>query len=88
MSELRVTPEQLRERAKEYRDQSQAMEAITKKLDGLISILEREWEGVSAERYREQYADLRPSFISMTGLIAELASKLDKKASDYEAADR
>jgi WXG100 family type VII secretion target len=88
MAQLRVTPEQLRERATEYRNQSQAMEEITQKLDNLISKLESEWEGVSAERYHEQYADLRPSFVSMTELIADLASQLDKKASDYEAADR
>ena len=88
MAQLRVTPEQLRERATEYRNQSQAMEEITQKLDNLISKLESEWEGVSAERYHEQYADLRPSFVSMTEHIADLASQLDKKASDYEAADR
>ena len=88
MAQLRVTPEQLRERATEYRNQSQAMEEITQKLDNLISKLESEWEGVSAERYHEQYADLLPSFVSMTELIADLASQLDKKASDYEAADR
>lgn len=88
MAQLRVTPEHLSERANEYRNQSRAMEEITQKLDSLISQLESEWEGVSAERYHQQYEDLRPSFISMTELIADLAAQLDKKASDYEAADR
>ena len=88
MAQLRVTPEQLRERANEYRNQSEAMEEITQKLDNLISRLESEWEGVSAERYREQYADLRPGFVSMTELIADLAARLDKKAADYESVDR
>ena len=88
MAQLRVTPEQLRARANEYRNQSQAMEEITQKLDNLINALESEWEGVSAQRYHEQYMDLRPSFVSMTELIADLASQLDKKAADYEAVDR
>ena len=88
MAQLRVTPEHLRERANEYRNQSQAMEEITKKLDSLISQLESEWEGVSAERYHQQYEDLRPSFIEMTGLIADLAAQLDQKADDFVNADR
>ena len=88
MAQLRVTPEQLRERANEYRNQSQAMEEITKKLDSLIERLESEWEGKSAERYHQQYMDLRPSFIEMTGLIADLAAQLDQKADDFVNADR
>ena len=87
MSQLRVTPEQLRGRAAEYRTQGEQVESVIAKLDSLISALESEWEGNSAARYISQYSDLRPSFVSMQQLITELASSLDKEANKFEAAD-
>lgn len=87
MGQLRVTPEQLHGRAAEYRTQSEEVEGIIGKLDSLISVLESEWEGNSAQKYISQYSDLRPSFVSMQQLISDLASSLDKKADDFEAAD-
>ena len=87
MAQLRVTPEQLRVRASEYRTQGNEVENVISKLDSLISTLESEWEGISASRYISQYSDLRPSFISMQQLIAELATSLEQEANKFEAAD-
>lgn len=87
MGQLRVTPEQLRGRASEYRAQGEAVEDVISKLDSLINVLESEWEGNSASRYISQYSDLRPSFVSMQQLIAELASSLEQEANKFEAAD-
>ena len=87
MAQLRVTPEQLRSRASEYRAQGEQVEEVITKLDSLINTLESEWEGVSASRYIAQYSDLRPSFVSMQQLITDLASALDQEANKFEAAD-
>ena len=87
MGQLRVTPEQLRARAKEYDDQGQLVNDVIQKLDSLISTLESEWEGNSAARYSSQYSDLRPSFVSMQQLITELASSLRAEANKFEQAD-
>ena len=87
MGQLRVTPEQLHERATEYRAQGDAVEGVIEKLDSLISALESEWEGNSAARYISQYSDLRPSFVSMQQLLTDLASSLDQEANLFEAAD-
>ena len=87
MAQLRVTPEQLRSRATEYRAQGEQVQEVITKLDSLINTLESEWEGVSASRYISQYSDLRPSFVSMQQLITELASALDQEANKFEAAD-
>lgn len=87
MAQLRVTPEQLRGRAAEYRAQGEEVEGVIAKLDSLIGALESEWEGHSASRYISQYSDLRPSFVSMQQLITELAAALDQEANKFEAAD-
>lgn len=87
MAQLRVTPEQLRGRATEYRGQASVVESVLEKLDSLISTLESEWEGNSASRYSSQYSDLRPSIVSMQELITDLASSLDAEANKFEEAD-
>lgn len=87
MAQLRVTPEQLRARASEYRTQGDEVEGVISKLDSLINALEGEFEGNTASRFISQYSDLRPSFVSMQQLITELASFLEKKAIDFETAD-
>lgn len=87
MGQLRVTPEQLHGRASEYRTQGAEVESVIAKLDNLIGVLESEWEGNSAARYISQYSDLRPSFVSMQQLIADLATSLDNEANKFAAAD-
>ena len=87
MGQLRVTPEQLRARAAEYRNQAEEVNGVIAKLDSLVSTLESEWEGVSASKYSSQYSDLRPSFVSMRELITELASELDRQAVKFIEAD-
>ena len=87
MGQLRVTPEQLRDRAKEYRNQSDEVGHIIEKLDGLINALESEFEGNTASRFSSQYSDLRPNIVSMQQLIKDLAAFLDQKANDFENAD-
>lgn len=87
MAQIRVTPDQLRSRASEYRNQADDVEEVIKRLDSLISSLQSEWEGHSAERYISQYQELRPSFASMQKLITDLASSLDQEATKFEEAD-
>ncbi len=87
MAQIRVTPDQLHERATEYRNQGRIVEDVISKLDNLLNVLEEEWEGNSAARYRSQYSDLRPSFISMQQLIGELATSLDQEATKFAEVD-
>lgn len=87
--QLRVTPELLNTRAGECKDVGEIdIENVIKKLDTLINNLKDEWEGVSASRYYSQFDDLRPSFISMQQLVAELASSLKQEATKFGNADR
>lgn len=89
MGQLRVTPEQLHGRAGECRTVSETdIGDVISRLDGLINTLKEEWEGNSASRYYSQYDDLRPSFVSMQQLVAELATALDQEATKFENADR
>ena len=87
MGQLRVTPEQLMERAQEYNTQGEAVGEVIAALDNLISALENEWEGNKASKYISQYSELRPSFKSMEELVLDLSSTLKAIALGFEEAD-
>ena len=87
MGQVRVTPEQLRSRAGEYRAQASDVDGVITKMNSLISSLEAEWEGASAQKYISQYNELKPSFTNMYQLICDLAQGLDAQATKFEQAD-
>jgi len=85
--QIRITPNQIRERANEYRVQREALEDVVNKMDNLLTALQNEWEGATANAYYARYKELRPSFIEAQNLINDIALKLDNTASSIETID-
>lgn len=85
--QIRITPEQMRSRANEYRNEANNVGQVISKMDSLLSQLQSEWEGASSESYAERYAELKPSFIKAQELINEIASALDQTANTLEETD-
>ncbi len=88
MSQIRITPDQMRARAGEYRNQADAIQEITRKLDNLLQVLQGEWEGQASRDYATTYTNLRPSFTKVEDLTRQIADALDKTANKFEAADK
>lgn len=88
MGQIRITPEQMRSRANEYRTEADAVGGVITKMDNLLSALESEWEGASARAYSARFAELRPSFVKAQELINEIAASLDTTAMTLEETDK
>lgn len=86
-NQIRMTPEVMRERAREYADQSLIVEQVISKMDGLLSQLESEWEGESSRSYVEKYEELRPGFEAAQELIMRISDALYKTAQMLEETD-
>ncbi len=84
---IRITPDQMRSRAKEYRTQAGNVENVISKLDTLLQNLQGEWEGQASESYAARFKELRPSFVKAKDLINEIASALDSTAKIVEQTD-
>lgn len=87
MAYIRISPDQMRGRAGEYRTQAEAVESVITQLDSLLSALQDEWEGESSNAFAEKFAELRPGFVSAKELIDEIATALDSTANDLEDLD-
>ncbi len=87
-SQIRMTPEQMRGRASEYRTQANNVQEVITKMDSLLQALMSEWEGTSAEAYSARYAELKPGFVKAQDLINEIAASLDSAANQTEELDQ
>ena len=86
-NQIRITPDQMRVRAKEYRVEAGTGEGTIKKLDALLKQLQSEWEGDASEAFAARYTELRPGFEKAKDLIQEIAIALDATANIVEQTD-
>lgn len=86
-NQIRITPEQMRSRAKEYRNEADAVNGVIKKMDTLLTALQGEWEGAASESYSTRYGELKPGFLKAEELIREIATSLEVTAKTVEETD-
>lgn len=86
-NQIRITPDQMRGRANQYRAEADTVNSVISKMDTLLSQLQSEWEGAASESYTERYNELKPSFVKAEQLIREIAQALDSVANTTEETD-
>lgn len=86
-NQIRITPDQMRERANQYRAEADTVNGVISTMDTLLSNLQGEWEGAASESYAARYEELKPGFVKAEELIREIASALDSTASIVETTD-
>ena len=86
-NQIRITPDQMRERATQYRAEADVVNGVIGKMDSLLQQLQSEWEGSASESYSARYQELKPGFMKAEELIREIASALDSTAKIVEETD-
>lgn len=85
--QIRISPDQMRERANSYRAEADTVNGVIGKMDSLLQQLQGEWEGSASESYALRYQELKPGFKKAEELIREIASALDATAKNVEETD-
>ncbi len=86
-NQIRITPDQMRQRATEYRTEAEKVKEVIGRMDTLLSNLQSEWEGAASESYATRYGELKPGFLQAETLIREIAAALDSTARIVEETD-
>lgn len=86
-NQIRITPDQMRQRAAEYRTEAEKVKEVIGRMDTLLSNLQSEWEGAASESYATRYGELKPGFLQAETLIREIATALDSTARIVEETD-
>ncbi len=87
-NQIRITPDQMRSRAGQYRAEADNVNGVIRKMDSLLQQLQSEWEGAASESYAARYLELKPGFQKAEELIREIATALDSTAKIVEQTDR
>ena len=82
-----ITFEQMEQRAKEYANEADKVNATIKAMDDLIPRLLDEWKGDSSVAFANRYRELRPGFVDAQELITEISSALRKVAQRLREVD-
>lgn len=86
--QIRMTPDTMRTRAGEYRNEAETVNQVIRNMDSLLQKLQSEWEGAASNSYAERYQELKPGFQKAEGLIREIAAALDATAAIVEETDQ
>lgn len=86
-NQIRITPDQMRQRTNDYRREADIVNGVISKMDTLLQQLQSEWEGSASESYAVRYGELKPGFMKTEELIREIASALDSTANIVEQTD-
>lgn len=84
---IRMSPDTMRFRANQYRQEAEAVNSTIQTMDNLLTMLQTEWEGASSVAYAQKCQELRPGFVKAGELIDEIAAALDDTASAVEETD-
>ena len=85
--QIRITPEMMRTRAREYSQQGEAVGQVISAMDTLLTNLQDEWEGAASRSYADKYAELRPGFEKAQELIMQISQALISTADTIERTD-
>ena len=86
--QIRMTPEQMRQRAGEVRTQGESYQEVINRMQGIINELQTEWEGQASRAFADQFERLKPSFNDMRRLIDDIGMQLDSTANAVEQMDQ
>lgn len=79
--QIRIDPEQMRMRAKEYHDQGAAIRDTLTHMNKMLVQLRQEWQGAASTAYADKFQyDLRPHFEQAIKLTDDIASALEQAA--------
>ena len=84
-NQIRITPDQMRERANQYRVEADTVNGVIATMDSLLQQLQSEQEGAVSESYAARYQE--PGFMKAEELIREIAAALDSTAKIVEETD-
>ena len=88
MARIRITPQTMRRRAKEYRDERDRVNNVIKTMDSLLETLQQEWEGEATQAYVRRFGEVRPAFVDAAKLIDEINIALQNTAKTLEQTDQ
>jgi len=88
MARIKITPDQVRQVGSQFKQASQQSQEMVGRLQNTMSGMEGEWEGLTKERFYQEFQQWRTSMNQFVELLNGIGQQLDAIAARFEAADQ
>ena len=85
--QIRISPERMFERSREYQMEADTIQQVIEKMTSLIDQLQTEWEGAASASFANQFNELKPSFINMKELVETISRQLSQTGQAMQEMD-
>lgn len=87
MARINITPEQVRQSAQQFKQASQQSQEIVNRLQSSVNTLGAEWQGMSKERFYQQFEQWKGSMTQFVQLLNQIGTEMDAIAARLASAD-
>lgn len=88
MVTIRITPERVREVAREFSQASSQSQDMVTRLQSTISNIEGDWEGMTKNRFFSEFQQWQTSMRSFVELLNGIGQQLEEIAVRFEQTDQ
>ena len=88
MARIKITPDQVRQVGNQFKQASQQSRDMVSNLQNTMNSMEPEWEGLTKERFYQEFQQWRTSMNQFVELLNGIGQQLDAIAARFEAADQ
>ena len=88
MARIKITPDQVRQVGNQFKQAGQQSQDMVSNLQSTMNGMEPEWEGLTKERFYQEYQQWRTSMTQFVELLNNIGQQLDAIAVRFEAADQ
>jgi WXG100 family type VII secretion target len=87
MSQIRISPDQVRQMSGQFRQASQDSQNILGNLTNAVNNMQGEWEGMTQQRFFQEFEQWKASMGQFTQLLDSVSQQLDALATRFESVD-
>lgn len=87
MARIKITPEQVRQVSSQFKTASDQSRQMVSQLQSTISGMQPEWEGMTQQRFYQEFEQWKTSMNQFVVLLNNIGSQLDQIAGRFESAD-
>ena len=88
MGRIRISPEQVKGVASQFRSKSQESGTMVQQLTSAVKGMEAEWEGMAAQRFYSDFTQWQQQMNKYVDMLNGIATQLDSIANTIEQTDQ
>lgn len=88
MSQIRVSPDQIRQLSAQFKQSSQQSNQIMSNLQNTLNGMQGEWEGMTQQRFFQEFEQWKAAMTQYCQLLDTIGQQLDTYAARVEQNDQ